>query len=175
MLGVSLAIAHAAAASSCELPLFRYLGGTNAARTLPVPMMNILNGGKHADNNVDFQEFMIHAAGRSSTFSRRPCACRRRKCFTHLKKVLHKTGKLNTAVGDEGGFAPNVKSSDEDALEVIGEGGRVRLATSSASRSSSPWMRPATELYDEAKKKGKPGYKLLQECPRPDHVSSDEP
>src|SRR5262249_26335366 len=112
MLGVSLAAAHAGAVS-CGLPLYRYLGGTNA-RTLPVPMMNVLNGGKHADNNVDFQEFMIMPAS-APTF--REALRMGAEVFHHLKKVLHDRG-LSTAVGDEGGFAPNLKSSD-DALEVL--------------------------------------------------------
>ncbi|TWT41225.1 Enolase [Phycisphaerae bacterium RAS1] len=112
ILAVSAAIARAAAVSS-RLPLYRYLGGASA-RVLPVPMMNILNGGKHADNNVDFQEFMIQPWGA-------PCfreALRiGAEVFHHLKDVLKKKG-YNTAVGDEGGFAPNLKSNDE-ALEVI--------------------------------------------------------
>src|SRR5262249_3477855 len=107
MLGVSLATAHAAAAS-VGLPLYRYLGGTNA-RYLPVPMMNIINGGKHADNNVDFQEFMIMPFGAPSF---REAIRMGAEVFHHLKKVLHDRG-LNTAVGDEGGFAPDLKSSDE--------------------------------------------------------------
>ena len=112
MLGVSLAAAHAAA-SSVGLPLYRYLGGVNA-RYLPVPMMNFLNGGKHADNNVDFQEFMIMPLGASSF---REALRMGAEVFHNLKKVLHDRG-LSTAVGDEGGFAPNLKSSDE-ALEVL--------------------------------------------------------
>lgn len=112
ILGVSLAVAKAAA-TYLELPLYRYIGGVNA-KTLPVPMMNIINGGKHADNNVDFQEFMIMPAGASS-FSE---ALRMgTETFHSLKSVLKKKG-YNTAVGDEGGFAPNLKSNDE-AIEVI--------------------------------------------------------
>ncbi|GAB6282932.1 MAG: phosphopyruvate hydratase [Ignavibacterium sp.] len=112
ILGVSIAVAKAAAAY-LELPLYRYIGGVNA-KTLPVPMMNIINGGKHADNNVDFQEFMIMPAGASS-FSE---ALRMgTETFHSLKSVLKKKG-YNTAVGDEGGFAPNLKSNDE-AIEVI--------------------------------------------------------
>ena len=95
------------------LPLYQYLGGVNA-KTLPVPMMNILNGGKHADNNVDIQEFMIAPAG-ASEFSE---ALRMgAEVFHNLKKVLHDK-KYNTAVGDEGGFAPDLKSNEE-ALQVI--------------------------------------------------------
>lgn len=112
VLGVSMACAYAAA-NYLKLPLYRYLGGVNA-RTLPVPMMNIINGGKHADNNVDFQEFMIIPAG-LNTFSDALRAGA--EVFHSLKNVLHGKG-YNTAVGDEGGFAPNLKSNDE-AIEVI--------------------------------------------------------
>ena len=112
ILGVSLACARGVA-ETLQLPLYRYIGGTNA-RTLPVPMMNILNGGKHADNNVDFQEFMIAPFG-APRFSE---ALRMGvETFHSLKSVLHKKG-YNTAVGDEGGFAPNLRSNDE-AIEVI--------------------------------------------------------
>ena len=112
LLGVSMATAHAASIS-LQLPLYRYLGGTNA-RVLPTPMMNILNGGGHADNNVDLQEFMI-VPGNAPTFAE---ALRMgAEIFHTLKKVLSKKG-YNTAVGDEGGFAPNLKSNDE-AIEVI--------------------------------------------------------
>lgn len=112
LLGVSLAVANAAA-SAAGLPLFRYIGGAGA-RTLPVPMMNIINGGRHADNSVDMQEFMIMPTGAPS-FSE---ALRMgSEVFHHLKKVLHDMG-LGTAVGDEGGFAPNL-GSNEEALEVI--------------------------------------------------------
>lgn len=112
ILGVSLATAHAAA-QACSLPLYRYLGGTNA-HVLPVPMMNVLNGGAHADNNVDLQEFMIMPVG-APTFSE---ALRMgAETFHALKKVLGKRGYA-TSVGDEGGFAPNLKSNEE-AVEVI--------------------------------------------------------
>ncbi|UCE58979.1 MAG: phosphopyruvate hydratase [Phycisphaerales bacterium] len=114
MLGVSLATARAAA-KSCNLPLFRYLGGPKA-HVVPVPMMNILNGGKHADNNVDFQEFMIQPWGAESFHEALRMGS---ECFQSLKKVLKKRG-YNTNVGDEGGFAPDLKSNDE-APEVIGE------------------------------------------------------
>jgi len=114
ILGVSLAVARAAA-ESLGLPLYRYIGGTNA-RELPVPMMNILNGGAHADNNVDIQEFMIMPVG-AKTFS---TALRMgAEIFHALKKVLKNKG-YNTSVGDEGGFAPNL-SSNEEALQVIVE------------------------------------------------------
>jgi enolase len=112
MLAVSLAVAKAAAEES-DLPLYHYLGGPNA-RELPVPMMNVLNGGAHADNNVDIQEFMIIPAGAlSCTEAIRIGA----EVFHNLKSVLKKKG-YNTAVGDEGGFAPNLKSNEE-AVQVI--------------------------------------------------------
>ena len=112
ILGVSIAVARAAA-MSLEQPLYRYIGGVHA-HILPVPMMNILNGGKHADNNVDLQEFMIVPIG-GKTFAEglRFGA----EVFHHLKKVLAKKGK-STAVGDEGGFAPSLESNEE-ALKVI--------------------------------------------------------
>lgn len=114
LLGVSLANAHAAAAA-LRLPLYKYMGGVNA-KTLPVPMMNIINGGKHADNTVDFQEFMIIPAGAKS-FSE---ALRYgTEVFHALRKVLQKKN-YNTNVGDEGGFAPSLKSNEE-ALDVITE------------------------------------------------------
>jgi enolase len=114
ILGVSMAVARAAA-QAAELPLYAYLGGPGAVR-LPVPMMNILNGGKHADNSVDFQEFMVMPIG-ASTFAE---ALRYgAETFHTLKKILAKKGYA-TSVGDEGGFAPNLKSNDE-ACEVIVE------------------------------------------------------
>jgi enolase len=112
ILGVSLAVAKAAAEES-GLPLYRYIGGVNA-RTLPVPMMNILNGGSHADNSIDFQEFMIMPVG-APIFSE---ALRMgAEVFHHLKSVLKKKG-YSTNVGDEGGFAPNIKSNDE-AVQIV--------------------------------------------------------
>ncbi len=107
ILGVSLAVAKAAAESS-GLPLYRYVGGANA-NTLPVPMMNVINGGVHADNPIDFQEFMIAPVGASSF---REGLRMGAEIFHALKKSLHDAG-LNTNVGDEGGFAPNLKSPDE--------------------------------------------------------------
>src|SRR5947207_7985945 len=158
ILGVSMAVAKAAAESS-GLPLYRYLGGPGAI-TLPVPMMNILNGGKHADNNVDFQEFMIQPWGFDS-FSE---ALRAGVEIYHaLKKVLHKN-KLSTAVGDEGGFAPDLKDN-EDALKIIGE---------AASAAGYKWgeqifvaLDPATsELWNEAEKLGgKKGYCFFKSNP----------
>jgi enolase len=134
ILGVSLACAKAAA-EDCGLPLYQYLGGTNA-KELPVPMMNILNGGAHADNNVDIQEFMVMPVGATSFAE----ALRMNAEIYHaLKNVLKKKG-LATAVGDEGGFAPNL-SSNEEALQVIVEaiekagykpGEEVRLAIDTA-------------------------------------------
>ncbi len=112
ILGVSLAAAKAAAAS-CGLPLYKYIGGCNA-NLLPVPMMNILNGGKHADNNVDFQEFMVMPVGaKDFPTALQMCA----EIYHGLKGVLKSRG-YNTAVGDEGGFAPSLKSNEE-AIEVI--------------------------------------------------------
>ncbi|MDZ4655734.1 MAG: phosphopyruvate hydratase [Coriobacteriia bacterium] len=112
ILGVSLAVAKAAA-ESCELTLYSYIGGANA-HTLPVPMMNILNGGVHADNNVDLQEFMVMPVGAGSfAEALRMCA----EIYHTLKKVLQDRG-LGTGVGDEGGFAPNL-GSNEEALQVI--------------------------------------------------------
>jgi len=112
MLGVSLAVARAAA-EAAGLPLFLYLGGVSA-RTLPVPMMNVINGGAHADNNLDVQEFMIIPAGFDSFSDALRAGA---ETFHHLKKILHDR-KLTTAVGDEGGFAPDLKSNAE-ALDLI--------------------------------------------------------
>ncbi|HAN09418.1 MAG TPA: phosphopyruvate hydratase [Clostridiales bacterium] len=112
ILGVSIAVARAAAAA-LGLPLYKYIGGVNA-KSLPVPMMNILNGGKHADNTVNIQEFMIMPVG-ADTFSDALRMCT--DVYHTLKKVLKDKG-LSTAIGDEGGFAPNL-SSDEEAIQVI--------------------------------------------------------
>jgi enolase 1/2/3 len=164
LLGVSLAVAHAAA-QSVGMPLFRYIGGTNA-RYLPVPMMNILNGGKHADNNVDFQEFMIMPLGAPSFHEALRMGS---EVFHNLKKVLHDR-HLNTAVGDEGGFAPDLKSSDE-ALEVLAKA--VELAGYKLGEDVFFALDPATtELYDEAKKKGKSGYCFFKS--QPDRVASTD-
>lgn len=149
ILGVSLAVAKAAAASRRE-PLYRYLGGVNA-RTLPVPMMNILNGGKHADSSLNIQEFMIVPTG-AATFSAALESCA--TVFHTLKKLLKKDG-FSTAVGDEGGFAPNF-NSDEQALEYIVKaieaagyvpGKDFYIAIDAA----------ATEMFEEAGKAGRPG------------------
>jgi enolase len=141
ILGVSLAVARAAAAS-LGLPLYQYIGGVNA-KVLPVPMMNILNGGKHADNNVDIQEFMIMPVGAESfKEALRMCV----EVYHQLKKTLKAKG-YNTAIGDEGGFAPNLKSNEE-AIQVIVEaaqaagykpGEQIRIAIDTAS----------SELYKE--------------------------
>ncbi|MFC7366042.1 MULTISPECIES: phosphopyruvate hydratase [Bhargavaea] len=114
ILGVSIAVAHAAA-DYLDLPLYQYLGGVNA-KQLPVPMMNILNGGEHADNNVDIQEFMVMPVGAESF---RQALRMGAEVFHSLKSVLKEKG-LNTAVGDEGGFAPNL-GSNEEALSTIME------------------------------------------------------
>ncbi|NLL30127.1 MAG: phosphopyruvate hydratase [Clostridiales bacterium] len=112
ILGVSLAVAQAAA-KSLDLPLYQYVGGVNA-KVLPVPMMNIINGGSHADNSVDLQEFMIMPVGaKTFTAALQMCA----EVYHTLKKILLEKG-YSTAIGDEGGFAPNLKSNEE-ALEVI--------------------------------------------------------
>src|SRR5580700_5626037 len=160
ILGVSMAVAKAAAEYS-QLPLYRYLGGP-AARTLPCPMMNILNGGKHADNNVDFQEFMIQPWG-FETFSE---ALRAGVEIYHaLKKVLQKN-KMSTAVGDEGGFAPDLKDN-EDTLKVIGEA--VSAAGYELGKQVFIALDPAaSELWDNDKK----GYKFFKS--NPDKILSPE-
>ena len=112
MLGVSLAVAHAAAQETGQF-LFRYIGGPNA-HTLPIPMMNILNGGSHADNSIDFQEFMIMPVGAPSFSDAIRMGA---EVFHNLKSVLKKAGHA-TNVGDEGGFAPNL-SSNEEAIKVV--------------------------------------------------------
>ena len=149
-LGVSLAVAKAAA-SSLGMSLYNYIGGVNA-KELPVPMMNIMNGGKHADSTLSVQEFMIMPVG-AKTFSE--CMRMGVEVYHNLKKVLKSKG-LATAVGDEGGFAPMV-NSEEEAIELILEavkqagyepGKDICLALDVA----------ATEMYDEAKKIGKDGY-----------------
>jgi enolase len=149
ILGVSLAVAKAVA-SSMGLPLYRYIGGANAF-TLPVPMMNILNGGKHADSSLNIQEFMVVPTGASSF------ADALEKCstvFHTLKKLLKNDGYV-TAVGDEGGFAPNFKG-DEDALAYI-----VKAISAAGYVPGKDFFiaidAAATEMYEEAKKAGRPG------------------
>jgi len=140
LLSVSLATARAAA-TYLEIPLYRYLGGTNA-RTLPVPMMNIINGGAHADNNVDFQEFMVVPVG-AATF--REALRMGAEVFHGLKAVLKKKGYA-TSVGDEGGFAPNLRSNEE-AIETILEA--VTKAGFSAGGDCLLALDPAaSEFYD---------------------------
>lgn len=143
LLGVSLATAKAAAQFN-STPLFKYLGGASAT-LLPAPMMNIVNGGEHADNNVDVQEFMVMPLGFDCFSDALRCGC---EVFHHLKKVLQEKG-MNTAVGDEGGFAPDL-GSNEEALSVImtaiekagyKPGEQVKIALDVA----------ATEFYDSAK------------------------
>ncbi len=144
ILGASLAVAKAAA-SFCQLPLYRYLGGTGA-RILPAPMMNIVNGGQHADNSVDVQEFMVMPLGFDSFSDGLRAGV---EIFHHLKKVLS-SRKLNTAVGDEGGFAPDL-GSNQEALDLIMEaieqagykaGEQIFIALDVA----------ATEFYDSKEK-----------------------
>ncbi|MEW8957503.1 MAG: phosphopyruvate hydratase [Moorella sp. (in: firmicutes)] len=143
ILGVSLAVAKAAA-DALGLPLYRYLGGVNA-HTLPVPMMNILNGGKHADNNVDIQEFMVMPAGAGSFAEALRMGA---EVFHSLKAVLKGKG-LNTAVGDEGGFAPNLRSNVE-AIEVILEA--ITKAGYEPGKDCFIALDPAaTELYKDGK------------------------
>jgi enolase len=165
VLGVSLAAAQAAA-NTAGLPLYRYVGGANAT-VLPVPLMNILNGGKHADSTVDFQEFMIVPVG-AETF--RDGLRMGAEVFHSLKKVLHDQG-LNTAVGDEGGFAPDLPSADA-ALAVISQaiekagyklGDQIQFALDAA----------CTELFEEARHKGKDGYCFFKSAPDK-VISSDE-
>lgn len=143
ILAVSLATARAAAAA-VGLPLYRYLGGVNA-RLLPVPMMNILNGGSHADNNVDLQEFMVMPVGASRFGDSLKMGV---EVFHHLKKVLSKRG-YGTAVGDEGGFAPNLKSNEE-AVEVILEA--IQQAGFTAGKDVFLALDPASsEFYENGK------------------------
>ena len=144
ILGVSLATAHAGA-SYCEMPLYRYLGGSNA-RLLPAPMMNILNGGEHADNSVDIQEFMVMPLGFETFSESLRCGC---EIFHNLKKVLQDK-KLNTAVGDEGGFAPDLGANAE-AFDVI----LTAIEKAGYKPGEQVWFAmdcAATEFYDSDKK-----------------------
>ena len=164
-LAVSLATAHAAASASNQ-PLYRYLGGTTA-RTLPIPMLNILNGGKHADSNVDFQEFMIQPVGFEDFESGLQAGV---ETYHALKSVLKQRG-LSTAVGDEGGFAPNL-TSNEQALELISEA--VNAAGFDFGNQIVIALDPATsELANEAKKQGKEGYCFFNSDPSK-IISSDD-
>ena len=158
ILGISMATAHAAAAA-CRMPLWRYLGGAGARR-LPAPMLNILNGGKHADNSVDFQEFMIQPTGFGSFEEGLRAGV---ECYHALRKVLHDKG-LSTAVGDEGGFAPNLESN-EAACEVIAEA--VKKAGYDLGRQVQICLDPATsELANEAKAVKKKGYRFFKSDPK---------
>ncbi len=160
ILGVSLAAAKAAA-ESAGLPLYRYLGGCNA-NLLPVPMMNIVNGGKHADNNVDFQEFMIMPIGAKSF----PDALRMgAETFHTLKKVLSKKGYA-TSVGDEGGFAPQLKSNEE-ALEVVMQA--IKQAGYKPGKEIAIALDPAaSEMFDGKTK----SYRFFKSAPKK-KISSD--
>jgi enolase len=144
ILGVSLAVCKACA-DSLGVPLFKYIGGVNA-KLLPVPQMNIVNGGSHADNNVDLQEFMIMPVGASSF---REALRMGAEVFHHLKKVLKKK-KYNTAVGDEGGFAPDLKSNEE-ALQVIMEG--IESAGYKARQDILLALDPAASTFYDSKEK----------------------
>jgi enolase len=155
ILGISMAVARAAAEEMC-LPLYRYLGGTNAT-ILPVPMANIINGGKHADNLLDFQEYMVMPVG-AKTFSH--SIQMTAEVFHSLKKVLKKAGH-NTAVGDEGGFAPDV--DNEEALKLIMEA--IDKAGYAAGRDKDFAIAldcASSELFDEGEKKG---YKFWKSNP----------
>ena len=144
ILGVSMAVAKAAA-EHAGLPLFRYLGGVGA-RIVPAPMMNIVNGGSHADNNVDVQEFMVMPLGFTSFTDAIRCGC---EVFHNLKKVLQ-SKKLSTNVGDEGGFAPDLKSNEE-ALEVIMEA--IEKAGYEAGNQAFIALDPAASEFYNAEKK----------------------
>ena len=165
ILGVSMAVAHAAANAENK-PLYAYLGGEDA-HILPVPMFNILNGGKHADNTVDFQEFMIQPWG-FDDFGEALRACV--EIYHTLKNVLHDRG-MSTAVGDEGGFAPNL-SDNEEALRVIEEA--VGRAGYSWGEQIFVALDPAaSELVSEARKLGKEGYCFFSSDPEK-VISSEE-
>lgn len=153
ILGVSLAVAKAAAAS-LRMPLYRYLGGVNA-KTLPVPMMNIINGGKHADSSLNIQEFMIMPVG-ANTFSE---ALEHSATVFHTLKKLLKADNFVTAVGDEGGFAPKF-GSDTEALDYI-----VKAIEAAGYRPGEDFYiaidAASTEMYDEASKTGREGEYLF--------------
>jgi enolase len=164
VLGVSMAVAKAAATES-RIPLYRYLGGS-AAHILPVPMFNILNGGKHADNNVDFQEFMIQPWGFETFHDGLRAAV---EIYHGLKKVLHDK-HLSTAVGDEGGFAPNLKNAEE-ALQLMEEA--TKKAGYKWGEQIFVALDPAvSELWNEAKEKGKTGYCFFKS--NPDRIASSD-
>ena len=165
ILGVSLAVAKAAA-TALKMPLYRYIGGVNA-RTIPVPMMNILNGGKHADNTVDLQEFMIAPVGAETIKQGMQMAC---EIYHALKKQLKERG-LSTAVGDEGGFAPDLASSQEvldiivEAIQVAGykPGEDIQIAIDAA---ASELYLDTQDLYyfpGESRMSGKEVYRNAEE------------
>ncbi len=164
VLAVSMAVAKAAAAEA-HVPLYRYLGGASA-HILPVPMMNILNGGKHADNNVDFQEFMIQPWGFDNFFEATRAGV---EIYHTLKKVLHEK-HLSTAVGDEGGFAPSLKNAEEP----------LQLMEEATKRAGYRWgeqifvaLDPAvSELWNEAAAKGKQGYCFFKS--QPDRIATTD-
>jgi enolase len=145
ILGVSLAVARAAA-DTLGMPLYRYLGGVNARR-LPVPLMNILNGGAHADNNVDIQEFMVVPVGMPNFAEALRAGA---EVFHNLKKVLKEKG-LNTAVGDEGGFAPNLESNEAALVAVMDA--IVRAGYKPREQIAIALDPAASEFYDKSKKK----------------------
>ncbi len=165
ILGVSLAVAKAAA-TALKMPLYRYIGGVNA-RTIPVPMMNILNGGKHADNTVDLQEFMIAPVGAETIKQGLQMAC---EIYHALKKQLKERG-LSTAIGDEGGFAPDLASSQEvldiivEAIQVAGykPGEDIQIAIDAA---ASELYLDTQDLYyfpGESRMSGKEVYRNAEE------------
>lgn len=158
ILGVSLAVAKAAAVSK-RMPLYRYIGG-DKAKTLPIPMMNILNGGAHADNNVDLQEFMIMPIGADSFKEALRWGS---EVFHNLKKILHDK-KLSTAVGDEGGFAPDLKSNEE-AVEAILQA--IDKAGYKAGKDVSIALDPAASSFYEN------GKYILEAEPKKENTSSD--
>ncbi len=144
LLAVSMAVAKAAA-EEASLPLYRYIGGTNA-KTVPIPMMNILNGGAHADNKIDFQEFMVMPVGANSFSEGLRWGV---EIFHALKTVLKKKG-FSTNVGDEGGFAPNIQSNEE-AIDTVMEA--IKIAGFKAGTQIAIAMDPAvSEMYDSARK-----------------------
>ena len=164
ILGVSLAAAHAAA-QAAKKPLYQYLGG-DAAVTLPVPMMNILNGGKHADGTVDFQEFMVQPWGAKSFSEGLRMGT---EVFHALKKVLKSKG-YNTSVGDEGGYAPSLKTNDE-APELIIQA----IKDAGYEPGKDIWIAldpAASEMVNEARKRGKEGYCFFKS--NPDRIATSD-
>ncbi|MCQ2789343.1 MAG: phosphopyruvate hydratase [bacterium] len=163
ILGVSLAIAKAASLAY-EIPLYRYLGGLNAV-TLPVPMMNVINGGVHADNNVDIQEFMIAPVGATSF---QEAIRMGTEVFHHLKDILQDRG-YTTSVGDEGGFAPNL-SSNEEALEVLVEA--ISLANYTTDQIKICLDVASSELYEDGKYNFSGEGKILSKTEMVDYLDS---